>query len=90
MNEAYKQNETLNLIAKVLIWSAIMGFVSIFLWFGIIAWGNDFCYTLHSRWFPISKEQFYAIHYAGILFTKLIVVTFFLIPYLAIRVVQYK
>ncbi len=59
-------------------------FLSIWILFFIV--GHDWLYNLHSKWFVISEEKFNAIHYALIGFFKIILIVFFLVPYLVLRV----
>ena len=53
-------------------------------------WFGDLAYGVHSRIAPMSRAQFYIIHYAGILMTKAAVSLLFFFPYIAIRLVIRK
>jgi hypothetical protein len=46
---------------------------------------RDWIYGLHSKWYPISPEQFNAVNYAGIAFYKILVLVFNLVPYIVLR-----
>jgi hypothetical protein len=48
---------------------------------------RDWIYGMHSKWYPISSEQFNAINYAGIAFYKILVLVFILVPYIALRII---
>ncbi len=48
---------------------------------------RNWIYRMHTRWFKISEEQFDSIHYAGMAIFKLAAWVFFIIPYLAIKLV---
>jgi hypothetical protein len=43
---------------------------------------------LHSRWFGLSDEQFYAIHYAGMAIFKIGIFLFDLAPFVALCLVR--
>ena len=43
---------------------------------------------MHSKFYTIQREQFDAIHYAGIAFYKICIFTFFIVPYLALRIMS--
>lgn len=87
MIESKDVNDLLDAIAKVLIRCFGFGIAILCLWFLIIVVASDFVYRFHSTWFDISKQQFDAIHYTGMAITKTIVVVFFLLPYISIRMV---
>jgi len=40
-------------------------------------------YEIHSYWFKLSEHEFAVINYAGLMFAKVCVVLFFLVPYIA-------
>ena len=67
-----------------------MGFVILIFWFGFFVFGADFIYRIHSSLFQITREQFDVMMYFGMMFWKLFVILFFLIPYLAILIALRK
>ncbi len=76
--------------ARVLIWSFLMGFALLMIWFLLFAFGMDWMYTVQSRWFDMGKPSFYIINYCGMGLLKLSLIIFFLFPYLAIRIALRK
>lgn len=48
--------------------------------------GQDLVYKMHSKFYHLQREQFDAIHYAGMAFCKICIFTFFVVPYLALRI----
>jgi hypothetical protein len=48
---------------------------------------GDCIYQLHSRWFAIPREAFHTLHYALMAATKITLILFFLLPWIAIRIV---
>ena len=67
-----------------------MGVLVLLFWLGALLLAGDLAYSVHAKIVPISREQFYAIHYAGGLMTKATVFFLFLFPYIAIRLVTRK
>lgn len=80
------QQKTLEIGAFILIRCFIGGIFLLAIWFVSFTFAGDWIYGLHSRWFMIPRESFDAIHYAGMAFTKILLMLFFLIPYIVIRV----
>jgi len=78
---------TLVEIRSALAWCTVINFGLLIWWFLFISLAHDWTYRLHSKWYNIPVEKFDAIHYAGIAFFKILVLTFNLVPYLALRIV---
>jgi len=47
-------------------------------------------YEIHSEWFDLSKHELAVIHYSGLMFAKVCVFLFFLIPYIACKLCTKK
>ena len=77
---------TVELLKGVLAWSAVLNIGILLWWFLFIALAHDWVYRMHSKFYTIKEEQFDAIHYAGIAFYKVCIFTFFIVPYLVIRI----
>ena len=58
-------NIDLHALRQILIWSLVVNYVVLLVWFAVIALAHDFVYRLHSRWFQLSRESFDALHYGG-------------------------
>jgi len=78
---------TLEVIRSTLAWCTLINWVILLLWFLFFAFARDFVYRIHNKWFNIPVEKFDTIHYAGIVFFKIFVFMFNLVPYLALRIV---
>jgi hypothetical protein len=60
------------------------------LWFVVfLVWG-DFAFTVHSRLFDIQRPDWEMINYRGMAFVKILAWVFFLIPYIALKIVGRK
>lgn len=75
------------ILRSVLLWSTIINFAFLFLWFLLIAVPHGWLYRLWGRWFRLSVEQFDALNFAGIVLYKILVVLFNLVPYIALVLV---
>lgn len=78
---------TIEIIREVLAWCAVINYALLILWFLIFSLAHDWLHRLHGKWFTISGENFDAIHYVSMAFFKLSIFLFFLVPYLALRIV---
>jgi len=77
---------TVELIKGALAWSALLNMGILLWWFLFLTLAHDWVYKWHSKFYHIQREQFDAIHYAGMAFYKICIFTFFLVPYLALRI----
>ena len=57
-------------------------------WALMILFASDAVHGLHNRWLPLSKEWFFAIHYAGMALYKILIFVFCLMPLLALLVIS--
>jgi len=90
MSNMSNTKEILEVVSQVLIRCVVMGVVVLFFWWGGLALMGNFVYGVHSKFIPMSREQFHVIHYAGFLTTKAAVSLLFFFPYIAIRLVIKK
>ena len=77
--------EWFDTLAKVLLRCWIFGFVLLLIWLGALLSGA--VYKLHGPLMGLSNDELEVIHYCGIALLKLVVLVFFFIPWLAIRLV---
>ncbi len=80
--------EWLEVVAKTLLYCWIFGFVLLFIWLGAFLSGA--VYKLHGPLMGLSDHDLNVIHYCGMAFLKLLVLVFFFVPWLAIRLVLRK
>ena len=73
------------MLIDFLFWCSVINLGVMLYWFLAIALAKDLIYKMHYRFFAITKEDFFRIHYMGITFFKLTVFFFSIIPYLVIR-----
>ena len=71
-------------IEKITIRCFFLGMALILIWF-LSCIKGDWMYQVHSRWFSLSRHEMEIIHYSGLMFAKICVYLFFLIPYIACK-----
>ena len=79
---------TLELLRGTLAWSAVLNMGILLWWFLFMTLAHDWVYRWHNRFIAIPVEKFNAIHYAGMTFYKICIFTFFIVPYLALRIMS--
>ncbi len=77
---------TVELIKGILAWSAVLNIGVLLWWFLFLTFAGDWVYKMHSKFYNISRESFATIHYAGMTFYKICIFGFFIVPYLAMRI----
>ena len=82
--------ELLETVAKVLLRCIGFGFLLLLIWAGFFMLSGELVYDLHGNIFGLSKHELDVIHYCGMGLVKLFVFTFFLFPWLAIKLVLRK
>jgi len=56
---------SLTTLREILIWSLVINYGILLVWFAVFGQAHDWLYRLHTRWFHLSRETFDAIHYGG-------------------------
>jgi len=77
-------------LKRFLVLCTVFNVILLVVWFLAAACAGEAVYKLHTLWFPMSKETFSAIHYAGMAFYKILVIFFNVIPLVALGVVSRK
>lgn len=78
---------TVELLRGTLAWSAVLNMGILLWWFLFLTLAHDWVYKWHSKFYKISIDRFDTIHYAGMTFYKICIFSFFIVPYLALRIV---
>jgi hypothetical protein len=68
-------------------WCAVINMGLLLFWVLWLWLAHDFVYRVHGRWFKLSVEQFNTIHYTGMLYFKIGIFLFNLVPYFALRII---
>jgi hypothetical protein len=75
------------IVRDVLAWCAVINVGLLLWWVLFLMLAHDFTYRFHGKWFKLSVERFDAIHYSGMLFFKICIFLFNIVPYFALRIV---
>lgn len=78
---------TLEVVRDVLGWSGVLSLGMLLFWWLFFVFAHDLMYRMHGKWFKLSVETFDTVHYAGIVFFKICIFVFIIVPYLAMRIV---
>ena len=90
MSESLRSSEFFETLSKVLLRCWIFGFLFVTFWFAMYMLAGEFLYQVHGNWFGMTRHEIDLIFYCGMGLLKIFVITFFLIPWLAIRLVLPK
>ena len=78
---------TIELLRGVLGWCAVINMGMLIWWFLFLVLAHDWVYRMHNALYNIPEESFNVIHYAGLIFFKIAIFVFIIIPYIALRIV---
>jgi hypothetical protein len=69
---------------EFLLYCTIISYGILIVWFFYFLYKRDLIFREHSRWFKLNEEQFDVLMYVGMMIFKLMIMVFFLIPYIAL------
>lgn len=78
---------TIDMVRDALLWCFIINTGLLLWWFMFFALAHDWIYKFHGKWFKLTVDKFDVIHYAGMLFFKICIFLFNIVPYFALRIV---
>jgi len=88
MTESKNVNEMFDTLARILLRCFVLGYLLLLLWFVMSLFGGEMIYArLGGKLFGLTQDEVDMVNYCGMAFVKGIVILFFLIPYIAIRLV---
>ena len=71
-----------------LLWSSIINLGLLFISFLAFTLGKDFIYRIHGKWYDIKKDEFNTIIYSGMMFYKICIFFFNVVPYIVLRILR--
>jgi hypothetical protein len=80
----------LDVVAEILLRCFLFSLALLIVWFMSYVVGGDWIYSIHSKWFILSKHEFVLMNYYGMALVKLCAIVFFLLPYGAIKLMLRK
>lgn len=75
----------LDVLRALLAWSALLNYALLSFWIAVLFFARDWVYSIHSRWFSLSREHYDIANYILIGGYKLLIFIFLLMPYLVLR-----
>ncbi len=87
MNESSGFVSELEIISSILIRCFAIGVAFVTFWFVFFLLSRDAGYLIHNNLFQISRHEYDLLNYYGMAFVKCCNLLFFLVPYIAIRMV---
>ena len=78
----------LDTLRDVLLWSMVVNYGVLLIWFAAFTVAHDRIYALHHRWFSIARETFDALHYGGMAVYKIGVLLLNVAPLAALWLVN--
>lgn len=66
-------------------WCTVLNFGLLLWWAFFLLFAGDFVFRMHTRFFPVDRGRFNAIHYAGITYFKVTVFMLNVVPFLALE-----
>jgi hypothetical protein len=75
-------------IQTFFMWCTILNAVLLVLTGMIFTFAGDWVYRVQSKWYPISRDAFNVVIYSFIGLFKLFFITFNLVPYVALLIIE--
>ena len=73
---------------RFLMWGTIINAALLVLTGMIFTFAGDWVYRVQSKWYPISRDAFNVVTYSFIGLFKLFFITFNLVPYVALLIIE--
>ena len=77
---------TIQQLSDFLLWNLILNYALLIIWSAVFLMARDWVYSIHRKFFDISKRAFNAFNYGGIGLYKMLIFIFCLIPYIALQI----
>jgi hypothetical protein len=75
---------TIELTRNFLLWCTVINYGVLLLWFLAFVFAHAWILNIHGRWFRLSRDQFDALHYAGMSVFKIGIILFNLVPFVVL------
>jgi ABC-type branched-subunit amino acid transport system permease subunit len=75
---------TIEVTRILLLWCTVINYGVLLVWFLVFVFAHDWIQRIHGRWFRVSREQFDALHYAGMSIFKIGIILFNLVPFVVL------
>lgn len=79
---------TIGIARDFFLWCTVIDYGVLLVWFLFFVFAHDRLQRLHGRWFLLSREQFDALHYAGMSIFKIGILLFNLVPFVVLSMLK--
>ena len=77
---------TIEVTRNFLLWCTVINYGVLLLWFLVFVFAHGLMQRMHGRWFHMSRDQFDALHYAGMSIFKIGIILFNLVPFVVLTI----
>ena len=77
---------TIEVTRNFLLWCTVINCGVLLVWFLVFVAAHDTMLRIHGRWFHLSRDQFDALHYAGMSIFKIGILLFNLVPFIVLSI----
>jgi hypothetical protein len=84
----YRREEkmTIAVTRNFLLWCTVINYGVLLVWFLVFVFAHDWMLRIYGRWFRLSRDQFDALHYAGMSIFKIGIIPFNLVPFIVLSI----
>jgi hypothetical protein len=75
---------TIELTRQFLLWCIVLNYGILLFWFLVFVFAHDWMLRVHNRWFHLRRDQFDALHYAGMSAFKIGIILLNLVPFIVL------
>lgn len=79
---------TIEDLKAFLLWSTVINYGVLIVWFCIFVLARDWVYRTHTRWFRLSADSFDALNYAAVALYKIGIVLLNVVPLIALHIIS--
>jgi hypothetical protein len=79
---------TIAVTRNFLLWCMVINYGILLVWFLVFVFAHDWMLRIHGRWFRLSRDQFDALHYAGMSIFKIGILLFNLVPFIVLSILD--
>ena len=77
---------TIAMTRNFLLWCTVIDYGVLLVWFLVFVFAHDWMFRIYGRWFRLSRDQFDALHYAGLSIFKIGIILFNLVPFIVLSI----
>ena len=79
---------TIEVTRTFLLWCTVINYGVLLVWFLTFVFAHDWIQRIHGRWFRLSRDQFDALHYAGMSIFKIGIILLNLVPSVVLSILS--